>query len=265
MSISAIAHEPSGPAGHLPSFAGEEVKTPKPRGDLRQQRVIQAEWLWCISRARTKEGVMRLGIATVAVALLIGASVQAEERQVPARESRLLLSVPYLEDVAPVYWNFGWNASSSVETSFAGVAQSDALAPRAEVYFEQSAPYTYWSTGSSLDQAWIRDTFPDFKDQAVRVTTPAPAVGAFMRAARFDAGGARCMAFELRHAAHDTGPTNDDQRQSVSGVYCPPAGVALDDALIQRVFEGIFVRRDGRIERVLRGVNKPIPPQLGRG
>jgi hypothetical protein len=35
--------------------------------------------------------------------------------------------------------------------------------------------------------------------------------------------------------------------------------------LIQRVFEGIFVRRDGRIERALRGVDKPIPPQLLRG
>jgi hypothetical protein len=206
---------------------------------------------------------MRPVVALIA-AVLLAFPVQAQEKRVSPQESRILLLEPYLEDVPPVYQHFGWNAQASVETAYAGVARANTPASRAQVYLYQTAPLTYWRTGSPPDQAWIRASFPFFKDKSVQVTSPAPPPGPFSRVARFEVDGAKCMAFELRHVTNDTGPPTVEQRQSVSGIYCPPANVALDDALIRRVLEGIFVRRDGRIERALGGVDKPIPADILR-
>jgi len=198
------------------------------------------------------------------VALLTAFPVQAQEKRVSPQESRVLLLAPYLEDITPIYQHFGWNAQASVETAYAGAARANAAPGRAQVYWNQTAPLTYWRTGSALDQAWIRAFFPYFKDKTVQVTAPAPSPGPFIRVARFEVDGAGCAAFELRHVTNDTGTPTVEQRQSLSGIYCPPANVALDDALIRRVLEGIFVRRDNRVERALSGVDKPIPPDILR-
>jgi hypothetical protein len=203
-------------------------------------------------------------VVALIVAALFACAVQAQEKRVSPQESRILLLVPYLEDVPPVYQHLGWNAQASVETAYAGLARANTPPSRAQVYLYQTAPLTYWRTGSALDQGWIRALFPFFKDKAVQVTSPAPPPGPFMRVARFEVDGAKCGAFELRHVTNDTGTPTVEQRQSVSGIYCPPANVALDDALIQRVLEGIFVRRDGRVERALGGVDKPVPAAILR-
>jgi hypothetical protein len=209
---------------------------------------------------------MRVMVAILAAALALPAAVtQAQEKRVSAQESRILLLLPHLEDIPPVYQYFGWNAQASVETAYGGVARNRSTPSRGQVFLNQTAPLTYWRTGSALDAAWVRSSFAFFKDKAVDITVTAPAPGPFARTATFEVDAAHCMAFELRHISNDVGPPTLDQRQSVSGIYCPPTGTALDGALIQRVYEGIFARRDGRIERVLRGVNKPIPPELLRG
>ncbi|MDP1748813.1 MAG: hypothetical protein Q8L22_05100 [Reyranella sp.] len=205
-------------------------------------------------------------IAFIVAILFSSMAADAQEKRVAPEDSRILLLAPYLENAAPVYQYFGWNAPASVETAYAGVARNDATPARAQVFLNLTAPMTYWQRGNALDAAWIRGLVPFFKDRDVRVTTPAPASGPFVRVARFEVDAAKCMAFELRHAVNNPGGVSSlEERQSVSGIYCPPDNVALDDALIQRVFEGIFVRRDGRIERALRGVDKPIPPQILRG
>jgi len=206
---------------------------------------------------------MRPLVVLIAVLLCLSAA-HAQEKRVSVQESRILLLAPYLEDVAPTYQHFGWNARASVETAYAGVARQNVPASRAQVYLLQTAPLTYWRSGSALDEAWVRATFSYFKDKAVQVMAPAPSPGPFLRVARFEVDGAKCAAFELRHVTNDTGTPTVEQRQSVSGIYCPPTGVALDDALIRRVLEGIFVRRDGRVERALSGVDKPIPPDILR-
>ena len=206
---------------------------------------------------------MRTVVALI-VAVLFAFSVQAQEKRVSPQESRILLLVPHLEDAPPVYQHFGWNTQASVETAYAGVARSNTPPSRAQVYLHQTAPLTYWRTGSALDQGWIRASFPFFKDKAVQVTSPAPPPGSFMRVARFEVDSAKCAAFELRHVTNDNGTPTIEQRQSVSGIYCPPANVALDDALVRRVLEGIFVRRDGRVERALGGVDKPVPAAILR-
>lgn len=80
---------------------------------------------------------------------------------------------------------------------------------------------------------------------------------------QFTVGTARCVAFEMRHITNDTGSAAAaGARDSVSGFYCPSPGTAPSEDLLQKVTEGVFVRRDGQIERVLRGVNAPIPPQV---
>ena len=208
---------------------------------------------------------MRLMVVALSVAWLAMTGAYAQEKRVSAEDSQILLLAPYLEDLKPTYQYFGWNARGSVDTAYAGVARNNRPPSRAQVYLNQTAPNTYWRAGNSLDEAWIKSTIPYLKDKAVHIAAPAPMAGPFVRIARFEVDGASCMAFELRHVTNDTGAPGIADRQSVSGIYCPPANVVLDDALIQRVFEGIFVRRDGRIERALRGVNKPIPAQLMRG
>lgn len=208
---------------------------------------------------------MHAVIAFVAALILLGAAAGAQDKRVAPGASRILLLEPYLEDLTPTYQDFGWDARGSVETAYAGVARGTSPPSRAQVYLRQTAPLAYWRLGTTLDASWIRDSFPFFKDRTVVVTNSAPPQGPFVRVAKFETENAKCMAFELRHVTNDTGSPTLDERQSVSGIYCPPVEVALDDALIQRVFEGIFVRRDGRIERALRGVNKPIPPQVLRG
>jgi hypothetical protein len=207
---------------------------------------------------------MRAMVAIFAALALPAATTQAQEKRVSAQESRILLLLPHLENIAPVYQYFGWNARASVETAYGGIAANTSPLSRGQVYLHQTAPLTYWRTGSALDAAWVRSSFPFFKNLAVNVTTAAPPPGPFARTATFEVDTARCMAFELRHVSNDVGTPTLEQRQSVSGIYCPPAGTALDGELIQHVYEGVFVRRDGRIERVLRGMNKPIPPQLLR-
>ncbi|MBI3197571.1 MAG: hypothetical protein HYZ40_08675 [Rhodospirillales bacterium] len=204
-------------------------------------------------------------IAFLAMLILLAATAEAQDKRIAPKDSRILLLEPYLEDLSPTYQDFGWNARASVETAYAGVARGNSIPSRAQVYLRQTAPLMYWRLGTTLDAAWISSSFPFFKSRTVVVTSPAPPQGPFVRIARFEVENAKCMAFELRHVTNDTGAPTPEERQSVTGIYCPPANVVLDDALIQRVFEGIFVRRDGRIERALRGVDKPIPPQLLRG
>ena len=206
--------------------------------------------------------------ALVALSIALSLSVDAawaQEKRVSAQESRLLLLAPYLEDLKPNYQHFGWNAQASSETSYAGVARNNDTPSRAQVYLYQTAPRYYWKNGTTLDEAWIRSAFPFFNSRPVKITQPAPSPGRYARTAMFEVEGARCVAFELRYVSNDVGSPTFEERQSATGIYCPPGGTVLDDALIQRVFEGIFLRRDGRIERLLQGVNKPIPPELLRG
>jgi len=197
--------------------------------------------------------------------LLSGMAAHSQGKRVSAQDSQLLLLAPYLEDVTPNYQYFGWNVQGSVETAYVGVARANKTAGRAQVYLNVTAPLYYWRIGTSLDEAWVRKSFAFFKDKTVQITTAAAVPGPFVRTMRFEVEGGKCFAFELRYVTNDVGAQTITDRQSITGIYCPPSEVVLDDALIQRVFEGIFVRRDGRIERALRGVDKPIPPQLLRG
>jgi hypothetical protein len=198
----------------------------------------------------------------VAVAMLHLGTAQAQDNRLLASESRILLLAPHLESIRPLYQYFGWNAQKSVETAYGGVAREDAPPGRAQVFFHQTAPLTYWRIGEALDAAWIRNAMTVFKNKEVTMVVPPPSSGPFVRSGRFEVEGAMCAVFELRHVSNDVGAPTLEQRQSFSGIYCPPRGVGLDDALLRRVFEGIFVRRDGRIERAMRGVDKPIPAQL---
>jgi hypothetical protein len=214
-----------------------------------------------------KEVSMRAMVAVILTLLLPALLLpvvggHAESRKVTAQESKILLRVPYLEDVTPNYQYYGWNDKASTETSYAGLARSNKPAGRAQVYLYQASPTSHWTRGAVLDEKWIKTMIPFLKDKAIQITTPAQSSGPYVRVARFVVEDAKCMAFDLRHVAGVMDWEGEEARQAISGIYCPPAGIDLDDALIQRVFEGIFVRRDGRIERVLAGVNKPIPPEL---
>src|SRR5262245_32506563 len=148
-------------------------------------------------------------VVTLIVAVLFAFAVQAQEKRVSPQESRILLFAPYLEDASPVYQHLGWNAQASVETAYAGMARSNTPPSRAQVYLHQTAPLTYWRTGSALDQGWIRASFPFFRDKAVQVTAAAPLPGPFLRVARFERSEERRVGKECRAG----GPAGYDKRK----------------------------------------------------
>jgi hypothetical protein len=167
-----------------------------------------------------------------------------------------------LENGREVFQDYGWNANASMRTAYAAVVPAAGSYPRMQVYLEQGAPLSYWKTGSSLDAAWTKARFPFFKDKDVQISAAAPGFGPYQRSARFTVEGANCAAFELRHLGPTGSAKTDDYLDSVSGFYCAPLGTALTDALLQQALESIYVRHNGKVERLVKGVSRPVPAHL---
>jgi|GEM_PF-6443030 len=204
-------------------------------------------------------------ISFVVAALALASPAHAEWKKVTKADSRILLATPFAEASREVFEAGDWNSTARTVSSYAAAVPAKGLYPRVQVYLEQTAPLVYWKFGSALDTAWLKSRFPFLKDKDVQITSPAPNSDAFLRTSQFAVGAARCVAFEMRHITNNTsGAAAAGARDSVSGFYCPSPGTAPSEDLLQKVTEGIFVRRDGQIERVLRGVNAPIPPQVTR-
>lgn len=202
-------------------------------------------------------------ISFVVATLALASPAHAEWKKVAKADSRLLLVTPFSEATREVFEANDWSSTTRIISSYAAMVPANGLYPRVQVYLEQTAPLVYWKFGGALDAAWLKRLFPFFKDRDVQITSPAPNSDAFLRTSQFTVGAARCTAFEMRHITNSTGGASAvGARDSVSGFYCPPPGTAPSEDLLQKVTEGIFVRRDGQIERVLRGVNAPIPPQV---
>jgi hypothetical protein len=200
-------------------------------------------------------------IAFILVILCAGAA-HAEWKKVAKTESNLLLVLPFLESGREIFQDGGWNAQASTRTAYAAVVPVSGAFPRAQVYSTEIAPLYNWRMGIVLDAAWIKDKFPFFKDKDVQITIPAPSTDAYVRRVQFTVGAATCVGFDLRQAGVTAAFNSTESLQSVSGIYCPPAGTALTDELFQRVVEGIFVRRNGKVERAVTGTNKPLPAEL---
>ena len=156
------------------------------------------------------------------------------------------------------------NDKQSVTTAYAALVPTAGTYPRMQVYWHQAAPLTYWKLGSTLDAAWIKGRVPFFKEKDVQVTEAAGSASPYLRQTRFSVGEARCVAFEMRVTGNPVGSVIPEERESVSGIYCPPIGTPLTDALVAQATEGIYVLRDGKIERALRGIETPIPAHIQR-
>ena len=202
-------------------------------------------------------------ISLVFATLALASPAHAEWKKVAKADSKILLATPFAEATREVFEAGDWSSTARTISSYAAVIPANGLYPRVQAYLEQTAPLVYWKYGSALDADWLKSRFPFFKDKNVQITSPAPNSDAFLRTSQFTVGTARCVAFEMRHITNDTGSAAAaGARDSVSGFYCPSPGTAPSEDLLQKVTEGVFVRRDGQIERVLRGVNAPIPPQV---
>lgn len=204
---------------------------------------------------------MRL-IAFLAACLALAANAHADAKRITKAESRLLLAMPYLEQGRDLFEDLGWNAQETVRTTYAALLPDRGFFPQAQAYLSQAAPLTYWKSDSTLDAAWIRQRFPFFRDKEVQVTVPASATDDFLRTARFVVGPDQCVAFEMMQLGDPGMPMDGDSRFAISGVYCAPSGTTLDDGLVKRVVEGVFIRRSGGIERVMKGVQEPLPAKL---
>ena len=202
-------------------------------------------------------------ISLVFATLALASPAHAEWKKVAKADSKILLATPFAEATREVFEAGDWSSNARTASSYAAVVPANGSYPRVQVYLEQTAPLVYWKFGSALDAAWLKSRFPFFKDKEVQITTPAPNSDAFLRSSQFTVGTARCVAFEMRHITNDTGgAAAPGARDSVSGFYCPPTGTAPSEDLLRKVTEGVFIRRDGRIDRVLHGVTAPIPPQV---
>ncbi len=207
---------------------------------------------------------MRFIVLTLAAFLITGPA-HAEWKKVAKSDSKLLLVTPFPETTREVFEDSGWSASAKTSTAYAAAVPSSGSYPRVQVYLHQLAPLTYWRRGSVMDAAWIKQSFPFTKDKDVVVTRQAPPSDAFLRVTYFTIAAAACVAFEMREITNDPGgATALGASDSVSGMYCPPPGTPPTETLTRRVTEGIFIRRDGQIERALRGVDAPLPAQLSR-
>jgi hypothetical protein len=82
---------------------------------------------------------MRAMVAIFAALALPAATTQAQEKRVSAQESKILLLLPHLENIAPVYQYFGWNARASVETAYGGIAANTSPPSRGQVYLHQTS------------------------------------------------------------------------------------------------------------------------------
>ncbi len=195
---------------------------------------------------------------------LIGLPVvaHAELKKVTRQESKVLLAAPLLESGREIYEYGGWSASGGSESSYAAIVPTSGAYPRMQVYVEALAPLHHWKYGNALDEAWLRKAFPFLKDKPIQITARAPQPGAHLRVVRFTVGGANCAGFEMRTIDTIGAISSGEDRNSISGFYCAPLGTALTDELVKQATEGVYMRGDSGVERVVKGVSRPVPANL---
>ena len=204
--------------------------------------------------------MQRLILALVLSALPWAAN--AEWKKVTRQESKLLLDAPMLEKGQEVYEYGGWSAQGQFESSYAAIVPASGVYPRMQVYLARLASLTYWRSGNDLDEKWLRYAFGFLKDRSIEITTAAPRPGPYLRVVRFLVDRTTCAAFEMRRL-EDTGSVmSESDRNSISALYCAPAGMVLDDDLVHQAAEGVYVRTGASVERVLKGVSRPVPAKL---
>jgi hypothetical protein len=200
----------------------------------------------------------------IAALALIGlpALAHAEWKKVTRQESKLLLEAPLLENGREIYQYGGWDASGGYEGSFAAILSPKGGYPFMQVYFQRLAQLHQWSRGADLDEAWLKKFFSFLKDKTIRITAPAPHVTRYIRVVRFAVDQSECAGFDIRQLNDAHSIKSDTDRNSVYGLYCAPAGIALTDDLVRQATEGIYWRSDSGVERLLQGVARPMPASL---
>jgi hypothetical protein len=187
---------------------------------------------------------------------------QAEWKKVTRQESKVLLAAPLLENGRELYEYAGWSAQGGHESSYAAIVPTKGAYPRMQVYLRRMSSLHYWKYGSDLDEKWLMQTFPFFKDKTITITAAAPMSGPYLRAVRFAVDRTNCAAFELRRTGDIGAIMAEEDRISISGLYCPPPGTPLSDELLQQATEGVYVRTDSGVQRALKGVARPVPASL---
>lgn len=202
----------------------------------------------------------KLILALALVAL--PAAAHAEWKRITRQESKVLLAAPLLDNGQEVYEYAGWSAQGGHESSYAAIVPRAGMYPRMQVYVDRLASLRYWKYGNDLDEKWLKQAFAFLKDKPIRITSAAPPSGRYLRIVRFAVDQASCASFEMRRL-EDTGSVmSEDDRNSISALYCAPAGTPLGDELVQQATEGVYLRIDNKVERALKGVAKPVPPHL---
>ena len=200
----------------------------------------------------------------VLVLALVGLPVvaHAEWKKVTRQESKLLLVAPLLENGREIYQYGGWDASGGYESSFAAILSAKGAYPQMQVYLHRMAALHQWGSGSALDEKWLKRSFSFLKDKTIHITAAAPQPGRYLRVVRLAVDQSDCAGFEMRQLDINNSIKSDSERNSVSGLYCAPAGVPLTDDLVRQATEGIYVRGDNGVERLLQGVARPVPATL---
>jgi hypothetical protein len=198
------------------------------------------------------------------LALVLGTlpwAAHAEWKKVTRQESKLLLDAPLLENGREVYQYGGWDASGGYEASFAAILAAKGAYPQMQVYLHRLASLHQWGSGSDLDEKWLKKFFSFLKDKTIRITAAAPQPGRYLRVVRLSVDQSDCVAFEMRQLDINNSIKSDHDRNSIAGLYCAPAGVPLTDDLVRQATEGVYVRGDNGVERVLKGA-RPVPARL---
>jgi hypothetical protein len=186
----------------------------------------------------------------------------AEWKEVTRQESKLLIVAPLLEGGREIYRYGGWDASGGYESSFAAILPARGAYPEMQVYFNRMAALHQWGSGSALDEKGLKRSFSFLGEKTIHITAAAPQPGRYLRVVRFAVDQSECAAFEMRQLDINNSIKSDAERNSITGLYCAPAGVPLTDDLVRQATEGIYVRGDSGVERMLKGVARPVPASL---
>ncbi len=187
-----------------------------------------------------------LVLACLGIAAL-PASAQQTPKTIKREESKLVLDMPGLEDGQELYQYNGWDTRYSEERHYAAQAPKRGSYPRAQVYMTLLAPGYLWTVNRPIDEEFVRNFAPFFKDKTIRMVTSAPGGGnATQRLARFEIDSSDCLLFVVTDglstgSGFGAGATSQSPRPSVRGIYCSAPGVKLGDADIAAVLAGYHI------------------------
>ncbi len=185
---------------------------------------------------------MRRLLAVALGAALVPVAAHAQQAKIVQRhESKLIFEMPGLESNLTTHQYFGWTPNYSHERTYVFSVPRAGSYPRAQVILDVLSKSYVWTHARDMNEAWLKGSWPFFKDRAITITQ-APPNGSndTRRIVRFQVDNADCVGFSLGEFsigyAMET-PTSAGAPR-VTGFYCGTIGGRMSDDDVKAVLAG---------------------------